>query len=93
MISSLIAKQDIHAGDEVILLYCFIFGVVTKQKNVFAPKVTVNYRLPLHLAPSWFRDCWTSWQQDLGRKNMKEEKEIKDLKRKALEVEEKEWKE
>ena len=36
----------------------------------------MNYRLPLHLAPSWFRDCWTRWQQDLGRK--------------ALEVEEKE---
>ena len=99
MISSLVAKQDIQSGEEDFFLYllwsqyCFIFGVITKQKNVFAPKVTVNYRLPLHLAPSWFRDCWTSWQQDLGRKNMKEEKEIKDLKRKALEVEEKEWKE
>ena len=82
MISSLVAKQEIHAGEEVILLYflwsqyCFIFGVITKQKNVFAPKVTVNYRLPLHLAPSWFRDCWTKWHHDLGRK--------------ALEVEEKE---
>ena len=50
--------------------------MITKQKNVFAPKVTVNYRLPLHLAPSWFRDCWTRWQQHLGKK--------------ALEVEEKE---
>ena len=47
-----------------------------KSIKSFAPKVTVNYRLPLHLAPSWFRDCWTRWQQDLGRK--------------ALEVEEKE---
>ena len=53
-----------------------MFSVITKRKNVFAAKVTVNYRLPLHLAPSWFRDCWTRWQQDLGKK--------------ALEVEEKE---
>ena len=40
----------------------------------------MNYRLPLHLAPSWFRDCWTRWQQDLGRKALK-----------ALEMEEKEF--
>merc|ERR1712223_2108781 len=53
MISSLVAKQDIHAGEEV----------------------TVNYRLPLHLAPSWFRNCWTRWHQDLKRQNMEEEKE------------------
>ena len=75
MISSLVAKHDIQAGEEVVLLYllwsqyCFMFSVITKRKNVFAAKVTVNYRLPLHLAPSWFRDCWTRWRQDLGRKS------------------------
>ena len=61
-----------------------------KSIKSFAPKVTVNYRLPLHLAPTWFRDCWTRWHQDLKRQNMEEEKEIKDLGRKAFAVDEEE---
>merc|ERR1712223_1895028 len=58
MISSLVAKQDIHAGEEV----------------------TVNYRLPLHLAPTWFRDCWTRWHQDLGKKTLEVEEKESDRK-------------
>ena len=61
-----------------------------KSIKSFAPKVTVNYRLPLHLAPTWFRDSWTRWHQDLKRQNMEEEKEIKDLGRKAFAVDEEE---
>ena len=45
---------------------------------MFCPKVTVNSRLPLHLAPSWFRDCWTGWHQDLNRKALEVEEKVEE---------------
>ena len=36
----------------------------------FGFQVTVNYRLPLHLAPSWFTECWKSWQNDSKEKSI-----------------------
>ena len=47
-------------------------------------QVTVNYRLPLHLAPSWFTECWERWQQD----SKKKESGAKDTEKKREEAEE-----
>jgi len=74
-----------------------ISSLVAKQDILPGEEVTVNYRLPLHLAPSWFTECWTRWQNDskeknrsklIGKEQMEEEKKvIKEEGKKVMEKE------
>jgi len=54
-----------------------ISSLVAKQDILPGEEVTVNYRLPLQLAPLWFTECWRSWQNDsrMIRENTREQKE------------------